>query len=186
MSADIPTIEPLEIRAGDTLSWKKSLPDYPANDSWVLFYRLINQSAKHDISTSASGADHLAAATATATASYAPGEYNLIGWVTKGAERYSIPSKKVNVLPNLAVFTTGYDTRTTARKTLDLLNTALEAHGSNAWIQEYTINERTMKFKSVSEFMAFRSRMQYEVNREENAERIKSGLASKNKIMVRM
>lgn len=186
MATDTPTIEPDEIRAGDTVTWLKSLPDYLANDSWVLSYRLISPSAHYDILTTSSGSDHLAEVIAATTATYTPGEYTLIGWVTKASERYSIPSKKINVLPDLAAEAAGYDSRSNARKTLDLLDAALLAQGSNAWVQEYEISGRRMKFRSVGELMAFRDSVAAQVKAEENADRLKAGLKLKNKISVRL
>lgn len=186
MAIEISLKEPSEIRAGDTLNWIKSLGDYPASDGWSLSYRLINAGNKYDISSTASNNDHLISVAAAVTASYAPGEYDLIGWVAKSGERYSIPELKVNVLPDLAVATAGYDTRSTAKKTLDLLDAALLEYGAQAWVQSYQISGRTMSFRSQSEFMAFRSRLRLDVNTEENADRLKRGLSPRNKILVRM
>lgn len=186
MATDISTIEPDEIRAGDTVTWLKSLSDYPASDSWVLSYRLVSSTTHYDISSSASDSDHLVTITAATTANYTPGEYTLIGWVTKSSERYSIPSKKINVLPDLAAVATGYDIRSNARKTLDLLDAALQAQGSNAWVQEYEIAGRRMRFRSIGEFMKFYDRVKADVRSEENAERLKAGLKLKNKISVRL
>lgn len=185
MSTEIPTQEPIRIQAGDTLTWKKSLTDYPASDGWILHYRIINAAGKFDITSSASGSDHLVTATATATALYTPGSYSLIGWVTKASDRYSVFSGKVEVLPNLAAQAAGYDIRTNARKILDLIDAAMLSHGSNAWTQEYEINGRRMKFRSIGEFVAYRSKIKQEVLREENAERLRSGLGLKNRISVR-
>lgn len=184
--SDIPTTEPVTIQAGDTLSWSKSLTDYPADNGWTLSYRLINELTKHDISTAASGSDHLVSTLASITASYSPGKYTLLSWVTKGAERYSLPSKQAEVLPNLAIWNGGYDSRSTAKQVLDLLDAAMVSHGKNAWVQEYEIAGRSMKFKSASEFLSYRSKIQAEVNREANTDRLKSGLQLKNKISVRM
>lgn len=185
MSTEIPTKEPLSIQAGDTLTWLKSLPDYPASQSWVLHYRLINSAGKFDITSSASGEDHLITATATATALYTPGSYSLLGWVTKTTSRYSVYSGKVQVLPDLAAESAGYDIRTPAKKILDLLDAAMVSQGANAWVQEYEINGRRMKFRSIEEFIVYRSKIRQEVQKEENAERMRNGLQSKNKISVR-
>jgi len=38
MAATIPTKEPLTIRAGDTIKWKRSIDDYKASDGWTLKY----------------------------------------------------------------------------------------------------------------------------------------------------
>ncbi len=185
MSTAIPTHEPDRIQAGDTLTWLKSLPDYPANDSWVLSYRIINAAGKFDITSSASGANHLVLATAATTATYTAGIYNLHAWVTKTTERYSLPSRSVIVLPNVAAETAGYDARTNAKKILDLLDAAMLAHGAQAWVESYEIEGRSMRFRSIGDFLSYRSKIQQEVLREEAAERIRSGLSGKNKISVR-
>lgn len=185
MTDEIPTHEPARIRAGDTIKWLKTLNDYSAADGWVLSYRLINSNGKFDISSTASGADHLITISAATTANYFPGDYTLFGWVTKSSERFSIPSSKVHVFLNLAALTSGYDIRSTARKILDLLDAAMLSHGNQAWVQEYEIEGRRMRFKSIGEFIAYRSKIKQEVNREENAERLRNGLSLKNKINVR-
>ena len=124
-------------------------------------------------------------ATAATTATYTAGIYTLLGWVTKTTSRYSVYSGKVEVLPDLAAQVAGYDTRTTAKKVLDLLDAAMIASGSNAWTQSYTIEGRTISFRSPGDFIAYRSKVKQEVAREENADRMKSGLATKNRISVR-
>ena len=51
--ATTPTTEPASITAGDTLTWQKTLADYPAT-VWTLKYRFINATAKVDITATAS------------------------------------------------------------------------------------------------------------------------------------
>ena len=70
MSQNIPTSEPESLVAGDTVTWQKTLSDYPASDGWVLSYRLINAAGNIDITSSASGDDHLVSVAATATAGW--------------------------------------------------------------------------------------------------------------------
>ena len=50
---------------------------------------------------------------------------------------------------------------------------------------EITIAGRRQIFRSPADFMAFRSKLQAEVAREDNAERIANGLAPRNKLLVR-
>src|SRR3990170_3975155 len=52
--ADIPTIEPSEIVAGDTLKFKKSLSDYPAT-TWTLTYYLLKSGTQITFSGTAEG-----------------------------------------------------------------------------------------------------------------------------------
>ena len=77
MTADIPTHEPAGIQAGDTIKWIKTINNYSAADGWALSYRLINSNGKFDISSTASGADHLVTISAATTANYFPGDYTL-------------------------------------------------------------------------------------------------------------
>lgn len=183
MPHSIPSAVPDSFVAGDTVKWQISLDDYPASDSWVLKYRLINASAKIDIT--AAGADHLVTLTAATSAGYAAGKYTWQAYVEKAAERYTVGSGAIEIKPNLAAQTTGYDTRSSAKKALDAMNTALELYGQKAWVESYEVAGRTMKFKSSEEFIAFRSRLQIEVRGEEAAARIAAGLSPRNKIHVR-
>ena len=38
MATDIASKEPTQIRAGDTIEWKRSIDDYKASDGWTLKY----------------------------------------------------------------------------------------------------------------------------------------------------
>lgn len=185
MTTDIPTTEPTSIQAGDTVKWTKSLADYSAAESWVLSYRLVNRYDNYDISTTADGAAHAVTITAATTAAYQPGEYTLLGWVTKAAERYSIPSTNIVIHPDLAVLE-HYDNRSQAKQALDALNEGLVRYAGNAWKQSYTIENRTMTFRSADDFFALRSRLQTEVKREEDAARLVEGLGRSNKVRVRL
>jgi len=186
MVYQIPDDEPAEIRAGDTITWRKTLADFPASAGWVLTYRLINASNKYDITAAADGDTHLVEVAAADSDDYVASDYTWVSQVALGDERHTVAQGRITVLPDLAaVAAAGYDTRSTAKKTLELLDAAMLAHGSKAWTQEYEIAGRRMKFRSVSEFMSFRSKVMREVQGEENAERIKQGLKPKNKLNVR-
>lgn len=182
MTTTIPVIEPTQIRSGDTIKWNKTLLDYPADDSWILTYKLINQTDNIDITAVADGALHTIVLLAATTAVYKAGAYTWIGHVTKTTERYSIGKGGILILPDLAaVSSDGVDLRTSAQQVLDKLNEAMRVHGSNAFTQAYSIAGRQMSFRSLSEFMAYRSKVQAEVN----AEKFLTGGKPENKINVR-
>lgn len=185
MPHPIPTAVPDFFVSGDTVKWQIILSDYPASDGWTLKYRLINASVRIDITAAASGADHLVTLAATTSAAYAAGKYTWQAYVEKAAERYTVGSGTIEIKPNLAAQTSGYDTRSSAKKALDAINVALEAYGQKAWVQEYEIAGRRMKFKSSEEFLAFRSKLMIEARGEESAARIAAGLSPRNKIRVR-
>lgn len=185
MAQTVPTREPSSVVAGDTVAWRKTLSAYPAGEGWVLKYRLINAAGKIDITASASGDDHAVNETAATSAAWAAGAYAWQSYVEKGAERYTVETGSITIKPNLAAQAGGFDTRSTAKKTLDLLDAALLQHGANAWTQEYEIAGRRMKFRSVAEFMALRDKMKAEVAREVAAERLAAGLGGGRKVYVR-
>jgi hypothetical protein len=178
------TIEPTRVTAGDTVTWLKSLSDYPATSGWVLSYTLINGTAKITATTTASGADHLVSIAAATTAGWAAGTYTWQAVVTKAAERYTVGQGSIIVAPDLAAAAT-YDTRTSARKALDAVNILMETYGAKAYLQGYEINGRKQQFHTPGDFLAFRSRLMAEVAREDNAARIAAGLAPRNQIAVR-
>lgn len=185
MAQPIPTAVPDFFVSGDTVKWQISLSEYPASDGWVLKYRLINAISKLDLTAAASGADHLITLTASATAGYPAGKYIWQGYVEKAAERYTVGSGSIEVRPDLAAKTSGYDSRSSAKRALDAMNSALEVYGQKAYVQSYEVAGRTMTFKNNGEFLAFRSRLQVEVRGEEAAARIAAGLSPRNKIHVR-
>jgi len=178
------TFEPSRVTAGDTITWLRSLADYPASGGWVLSYTLINSGAKISITAAASGADHLVTVAAATSAAYAAATYTWQAVVTKAAERYTVGNGQMVVAPNLAAAAT-YDTRTSARKALDAVNTALETYGAKAYLHSYEIAGRKQQFQTPGDFLAFRSKLMAEVAREDNATRLAAGLAPKNQLQVR-
>jgi len=178
------TTEPSRVTAGDTVTWLKSLSDYLATASWVLSYTFINGTSKITATATASGADHLVSIAAATTAGWADGTYTWQAVVTKGAERYTVGQGVLIVAPNLAAATT-FDTRSSARKALEAVNTLLETYGTKAYMQGYEINGRKQQFQTPGDFLAFRSRLQAEVAREDNAVRLAAGLAPRNQLYTR-
>lgn len=184
--ATIPTTEPGSITAGDTIAWTKSLADYPATDGWSLNYRLINAEQKYDIAASASGSDHAVSVAAITSAGYAAGIYDWQATVTKAGERKTVGFGRMQILPNLAAESAGYDNRSTARKILDALLLAYQSAADNrAFVQEYEIAGRRMKFNNAADWITQINYWQAQVKAEERAQNINNGLAAGNKLLVR-
>lgn len=182
----VPTTEPVSVRAGDTIAWRREdlTADYPASAGWALAYRLVNSAGYLSISASADGDAFAVLVSAATSAGYTPGLYTWHATVTKAAERYTVGTGSITVERNLAA-STAYDTRSPARQALDDVDAALRLYGAKAYMQEIEIAGRRQKFATPGDFMAFRSRLQAEVRGEDNAERIAAGLAPKNKLLVR-
>jgi hypothetical protein len=186
MSIEIPTIEPAEVRAGDTVTWQKTLDAYPAG-TWVLYYRLINATAKIDITAIASGDAHLVSVLPTTSDDWTAGEYAYVAWVISGADRVTVAQGKITVLPNLAaVATAGFDLRTQAKKMLDAIDAALLSlsSGERLAVVEAEVNTRHFKY-NFDGLEKLRNIYAAKVRAEDNAERAKLGLGSRNKLNVR-
>lgn len=184
MSATVPTIEPVSFRAGDFLTWTKSLTDYPANQSWTLAYTLIHPTAtKITINATASGADHLVSVPAATTATYTAGAYTWMARVTKATEIYTVGSGSMEILPNLAALTT-FDGRSHAQIMLDAIEATFEGRASQTQ-QEYELNGRSIRHYGLDELIQWRSFYKAELAKEGRAETLRRTGINRNKIGVR-
>lgn len=181
------TSEPLIIIAGDTVSWQKTIPDYPASQGWTLHYRLINAAGKIDITGSASGDDHVINIPAATSAPYVAGKYDWQSYVTNVAgDRYTIALGNMEVKANWALQAGGLDVRSNARQILDYLETAwIAAAAKRAYVFEYKVAGRQMRFATRGEWIAEMDYWRREVAREMRAEKIAAGLDSGRKVYVR-
>lgn len=184
--ANVPYTEPASIRAGDTLSWRRSLADYPAGDGWVLSYTLINATHKITITGTAEGNDHVITVAAATSSGYTAGYYDYFAHVAKGTERYSVGSGRMQVLPNLATATT-YDVRSHARKMLDAVEALLEkrATAEQIGVLKAAYADRSTEFEH-AELLKIRDRYRAEVAAEANAERLRNGLQTSRRIQTRL
>lgn len=182
--ATTPTTEPVSITAGDTLTWQRTLSDYPAG-TWTLKYRLINASAKIDISSSASGTDHLVSVSAATSTPYLAGTYTWQAWVEQTGERVTVGTGTITVLPNIAALNT-LDARSDAAVIVDQLMAAYKTYtASQGNVAEYEIAGRRLKYRSSAEILDQLNHWQAVLARERRAQRIAAGLGGGNKILVR-
>ena len=133
--SDIPTKEPTEITAGDTVKWAKTLADYSA-ESYALNYvlQLLTGGTPITVTASADGSDHSITISAATSAEYSAGNYGWYSYVTDlatGLERYSLDSGLLTIKPDPTAFTSSTDLRSHARKMLDLLDTVLQGKATS-------------------------------------------------------
>ena len=158
MTLAIPDTEPLSIRAGDSLTWSRSLPEYSAADGWTLKYRILWTTGSSPASFSASGVgtQHTVTLAAVTTAAWSAGRATLFVYVerTEGpaTERVSLETKTIDIAANLATATT-FDGRSANVKALDDLNAAMASYctAGHGPVAEYQIGDRRMKFRSTTE-----------------------------------
>ncbi len=184
---EIPTSVPAIVTAGDTLSWTRSLPDYPADAGWVIGYRLINAAAKYDITGGASGQDHAVSVTAATSAAYSAGVYEYQEYVTKAAERYTTGRGSITIKSNLAAASAAAESRGTWVKALADLRAALATWVvSNGAVAEYEISGRRMKFTTAEDIRKRIAIAEREAARERAEERAAAGLDLGRQIYVRL
>lgn len=151
MSVTIPTTEPQQLTAGDSISWKISLADYPASQGWYLKYCLLSSNGKIDIQSAADGDDHLVIITAATSAAWVAGTYTMQRMVTNDTDRYTLDTRTVQILADLSAATGATDTRTQARRALDAINAVLEGRASRSDAEyEVTSGGATRKLKSLT------------------------------------
>lgn len=188
---DIPEIEPQSFIAGDTVKWTKSLSDYPADESWVLAYefRSVRDNTAKTVTCEADGSDHLATITAANSAAYFPGEYQVTGRASKAGEVYTVFRGRVTVEQNPSVGTSGVEHRSTARRLLAAVESALQGVATREE-KSYEITpsggtSRRIEFCSLADLLSARDKLKAEVRREEQAERISQGRKSGNTVRFR-
>lgn len=180
----VPTIEPAAVTAGDTVTWSRSLADYPASSGWTLAYALRNAAEQIDITATASGADHLVSVPAATSRAWKPGVYGWGAYVTNGADRFEVARGSIVVRPNLQQ-ATPLDSRSHARKVLDAIEAVIEGRASRDQ-EEYTIGDRSLKRTPITELLRLRSIYRAEVAREDAAADLVAGRPARNRFYVRL
>lgn len=147
--------EPIRIAAGDTFTWKRSFPNYPASGGWTLTYALVNSSALIEITASADDDDFLVSIAAATTAVYTAGTYDWQAYVTKDLKRYQVDSGVMEILPNFAAAESGLDARSHVKKVLDALEAMIEGKASQDQLS-YAIGGRSISKLSPQEVIDWR------------------------------
>lgn len=183
---------PSTIRAGDTLSWTESLPDYPAGDGWTLAINLAKYGDPTiTITASTSGDSYAVSATAATTKGWVPGIYAWQAYVYKlgGApsaisEKYTIEHGQLTVLPDITQATSATDLRSDCKKTLDAIE-ALLIGKATADVLSYSVAGRAIAKMAPTELLKWRDVCRVEYQRELDAERVAKGLDTNKRVGVR-
>lgn len=188
---DYASAEPNAIRAGDTVTWSRELPEHSAADGWALKYRLLYPTGTAaEITTSGSGTTHNVALTAAVTGAWTAGTATLVALVEKGSgpslERVTLESQAITILPNLSTAAT-LDTRSDAQIALADAKAALKTYMASGrlHVAEYDIAGRAMKFRSADEIRALIDYYEGEVGKERCQLAIQTG-GSPGRIVGRM
>lgn len=165
MTTESLTAPPREFRAGDSAEWRRTLAAYPAGAGWQIKYTLLGAGGAYSVESAADGDTHVVSLAPSDTGSWVEGVYVLTEYVTDGAARYTLASRSVRILPDLAGATSAADTRTHARKVLDAIEGWLEKQAPV--YGKYEFNGRKLETFQLTDLLALRDRYRAEVSREE-------------------
>jgi hypothetical protein len=189
------TTEPEKITAGDYVQWKRtasgfSIPtgDVPkASDGWVLTYALVSSGKSISITAATHETDDfLVTLTASVTAAYTAGVYSWQAYLTKSStsERYMVDSGELQVLPNFAAQTKGYDGRSYVKQVLDALEAKLLGRASKDQ-EAMVVGGEIIKMIPLTEIVRLRDQFKMAYENEQAAERIANGLGTGKQVLVR-
>jgi hypothetical protein len=183
MAAEIPTIEPTQFAAGDTVKWTKSLSDYPASGGWVLSYAFVNADGTFSESTStADGDSHAVVITAADSADFDAGTYNWQSYVTLSGERFKVGAGTCVVLPNFAAG--AVDGRSHVKRVLDAIQSVIQGRATED-ADSLSLAGRSISKIPLTELVAFRDAYKREYAAEQKVERIAAGMGHAGKVRVR-
>jgi hypothetical protein len=181
--------------AGDTLDFEVDVPDYPSSDGWTLTYYLTPRfssptQAQITITASAnSDGSYQVQSSPTATAAWKPGAYGWARIVSKTGARQTLTGSddqgELLVRTNPVGAAQGSDTRSHARKMLELIETALEAFGANPVMKSYAIGTRQYQRHEIPDLLVLRDRYRHDVASEIAAADIAAGQSSPRNVGIR-
>lgn len=175
--------EPKFFTAGDTVEWEESFSDYPASDGWALTYELRGASTL-TVTGVADGDSWDLTITAAQSAVLVPDIYAYQAFVTLAAERYTVSEGTFEVRRNLAKTVKGYEARTHARKTLELIEEAIERYAIQP-VETIAIGGRTIVRPSIGDLLKWRSHYKWLVQQEEREDKILRGQDPGGRILTR-
>jgi hypothetical protein len=180
--------EPAEFRAGDTVTWLKTVEDYPPTDGWTLKYAFRSAASKFNVTAATSGTDYLSTITAADSAPLAAARYEWLAFVTKGSGstlvQHSVDEGSARVLPNLSADVV-YDARSDARKIYDdLIDKYKTLAGSGMQVQSYNVAGRGVTYNKPAEMLDAIKYWAAQVRAEDDAEAAANGLGSSRQVGV--
>jgi hypothetical protein len=158
-------MEPTSLHAGDSVSWERSAPAYPASVGWSLRY-VFTGPANHQVDA-IGGEPYRVELSAGATATWAPGLYRWVVLAIKGDERKTLAQGRIEVSPNLET-AEPLDVRSHAERMLDLIEAALEKRIPKDQ-QSYEIDGLRLDRIPVERLNALRLQYRREIQRARNS-----------------
>jgi len=186
MTQTIPTIEPEKVVAGDTITWQKSLADYPATTYTLTYYLVFESSSAATpvtITAAASGANHLVTVDAADSADWSAGQYVWSAFASKTGERHLVGKGRLVVDPDPAALTAGTDSRSFSKYMLDAIEAVLQGTATR---EEKSIkfDGQELEYKSGDELLDLRQRFAKMHKQEIQAEKTANGERTGGRVLM--
>lgn len=177
---------PDTFRAGDSITWTESLPEYPPSDGWSLRFRLLWSTGNAHFDGAPDGDNYTVSLSSEDTASWSAGSATLVRWVEHSGAKKTLSSNPVTILADLTE-ATQHDGRSRNRRALDAAEAALSAYlsGGKGMVAEYEIAGRKMKFRDAEQIVAIINHYRPLVARENAAMALISGGSTPGRVYYR-
>ena len=170
-------VEPLEITAGDKVSWPLYLADYLPGAGWTLKYALRGP-AVIDIDATPDGDSHLVDVAGTVSKDWAAGNYSWARYVQHtDTTRVTLATGRLKINPDLVAAAAGFDGRSHAEKVLESIERVIEGRATRG-DQELQFDGKKIIKMTVAELIQLRQQYRNEVGAQRNKQLKKSGRSS--------
>ena len=185
MASTTLTSMPSAIYAGDSFDLLYTASDYPASSGWTLVFSFrAKEGSVIEITSSASGSDHLFNVVAATTGGWIPGTYKGVGRVNNGTKYVTVWGGSLTVLPDMTQQSDNYDTRTNAKICLDAIDAVMLGKATRD-VMHTTIAGQSIGRMSWAELLSAKSFYQDRVDSEVAAENAKNNLGNSRNVLIR-
>lgn len=179
------TAVPVSMYAGDTLNLLIPVENFPASEGWTLTFGFRKESGSSiSFSSTASGSQYLFSVASSDTAQWLPGKYLGTAKLSLGSQSFTVWRGSLEVFPDISQQADNYDTRSSARKSLDAINLVLEGKAGRDILQT-TIAGQSISRMSWTEILSAKAYFQDIVDGETAAENAANGLGNNRNVLVR-
>ncbi len=179
-----PTTVPEQIFAGDSLVFKFSNNDYPANE-YTGTITLSASTGIYSATATSQGADYVFDISTTITSAWALGGYDYQIYASKTGYRITLATGRLKVLANIGSSTTGIDMRGFARKIADALESIITNRATNEQMMLVSQNCGNLNVSYTADVFTEWQRWKSFAEQEEAAGKVASRLRGRQNIYAR-
>jgi len=178
-------LEPLEITAGDRVTWELYLPEYLPADGWTLKYAFRGPSVI-DLASTPDGQSHLIDVPGNTSKDFAPGSYSWARYVQNAdGTRETITTGRTVIKPDLVAAGANYDGSSHAERVLAAIERVIEGRAAKG-DQELQFDGKRLTKMTVAELLNLRQHYRNEFRKEKQQQLKRSGRKTGRIIRFRM